>query len=128
MKITNLYLCMLLLLAVPGCKKNGNISFCEGVTPKGEKAKCGTTFTTGDLSAVITVNEPLGVKKVNLSIFEITKYKAEPYKSFSSPVDADKNSAVIKLSMYNEGTYRVKVAGKEKKTIAEGEIKIIDTY
>lgn len=111
-----------------GCKAERGISFCEGVSPNGEKIHCGTKFTTGDLTAIVETGKPFESDTINITILEIKKYRSEEVQSFPVSVKPEESSVRIGLSFYNEGQYRVRALDNEKKTIAEAEIAIRDTY
>ena len=122
---------LLLLVLVPaltGCKKDQTLFFCEGVTKEGEKIKCGTQFTTGDLTGVIQAKEPFAAKKLTVSIIETVKNRKEPVRTFSATVKPEETTAHVQLSFYTEGKFQVRITGKDKAVVAEGDIEIIDTY
>jgi hypothetical protein len=119
---------ILFALLLLGCKSEKGISFCEGVSPNGEKINCGTKFTTGDLTAIVENDKPFETDRINITILEIKKYKSEEVQSFPVTVKPEESSVRIGMSFYNEGQYRVRALDNERKTIAEAEIAIIDTY
>jgi len=119
---------LLVALALAGCKKAETLSFCEGMSPEGKTVNCGTEFSQGDLSAVITSKEPFGVSTLRVTVLEKKKFKDEAVKSFDVEVKADESMRAFDLSFYNDGEYRVTVSGKENSVIGENEIRIIDTY
>ena len=118
----------LIVFALLGCKSERGISFCEGISPDGEKINCGKKFTTGDLTAIVESDKPFETDKINIAILELKKYRNEKVQSLSVAVKPEESIARINLSFYNEGQYKVQAFDKEKKTIAEAEIVIIDTY
>jgi len=111
-----------------GCKDSQKIFFCEGLSPKGEKIKCGTVFTTGDLTAVLELDEPFETEKLQVSIWAVKKLKNETPRILNIGVKPDARKASIDLSFYNEGLHRVAVYGRNKNIIAQGDIKIVDSY
>jgi hypothetical protein len=124
------YICaIIIMLSFPaGCKESPNILFCEGVSKEEKGVNCGTTFTLGDLTAVITIKEPFDTDRLAINITEKKKYKDAAVNNMSVEANPEKNTAAVNLSFYNEGIYRIKVTGKEDKIIAEGEVTIADTY
>jgi len=110
------------------CKSKKEILFCEGVSPEGKGMQCGMTFSTGEVTALVSLKENFDVESLQVKIFEHKKHKDELLESHTITVKPDGRSANTNLSFYNEGTFRVTIIGKEEKEIARGEIKIIDTY
>lgn len=110
------------------CTKSEKLSFCEGVSPEGNGVKCGSTFTTGDLTAVIAVEDGMSHEKLDVLIYKVLQFnKKERVNAFSVKILTDKKFVTAPLSFYLEGTYLVKImAGAE--TIGEKELKIVDTY
>ncbi len=110
------------------CAKTEKLSFCEGVSPEGNGVKCGSTFTTGDLTAVIAVEDGMTHEKLDVFIYKVLQFnKKERVNDFSVKILSDKKFVTAPLSFYLEGTYSVKImAGSE--TIGEKELKIVDTY
>jgi hypothetical protein len=122
-------LCFFLIVFVLlGCKSERGISFCEGVSPDGEKINCGKKFTTGDLTAIVENDKSFETDKIDITILEIKKYRNEKVQSISVAVKPEEIIARINLSFYSEGQYRVQAFDKENKIIAEAEIVIIETY
>jgi len=110
------------------CTKSEKLSFCEGVSPEGNGVKCGSTFTTGDLTAVIAVEDGLSQEKLDVLIFKVLQFnKKERVNDFSVKILSDKKFVTAPLSFYLEGTYLVKVMAGSV-TIGEKELKIVDTY
>jgi hypothetical protein len=118
----------ILCLLISSCKKDSPLSFCEGVSPDENGVKCGTTFTVGDLTALIKLKDPFETAKIILHITEKQKYKEEKINTLTFDVSPDKSSAILNLSFYDEGDYKIKITGKDDKIIAEGEISIVDVY
>ena len=126
MKMFNLCFLLFAFLLL-GCKAEKGISFCEGVSPDGEKIHCGTKFTTGDLTAIVETDKPFESDTISIAILEVTKYRSEEVRSFPVAVKPDESSVRISLSFYSEGQYRIRALDNEKKTIAEAELAIRDT-
>ncbi len=118
-------LAVLLLLC---CKSKDRLSFCEGTTPEGNGVKCGTTFTTGDLTAVVTLDETATFDKIDFTVYKKEKYKKDKISSFSMKVPADKKTVAAPLSFYADGVYVVRVSAKDDSSLSEKEITIVDTY
>ncbi len=114
-------------VSTTGCKSDKPLQFCEGMTSKGEPTHCGTTFTTGDLTGVLTLEEAPGVENVTIDILEKKEFSSQPYNSYTQKVDPEKKMITFPISLYREGTFTVEILqGKSK--LAEGELKIVDTY
>ncbi|TAL38899.1 MAG: hypothetical protein EPN93_03470 [Spirochaetes bacterium] len=116
------------IFALGGCKSNKALSFCEGVSQEGKGVKCGTVFTTGDVTAVIEIKDNFEVEKLDVKVYEQKKNKDELVETVTLNVAQDKKSANLNLSFYNEGRYRVEVRGKEGKAIAENALEVTDSY
>ncbi|HON76882.1 MAG TPA: hypothetical protein PK544_00205 [Spirochaetota bacterium] len=113
---------------ISGCTKHEALSFCEGVNPKGEGVRCGTKFTTGDLTAVVALQETADIDGLKLVVLKKTQFKSEAISTLKLQTGAEKKAATATLSLYNEGTYTVRVIGKNNSVIAEKSLTIIDTY
>jgi hypothetical protein len=122
------FVSILCVAALSGCKSHKTLSFCEGVSQEGKGVKCGAVFTTGDVTAVIEIKDNFEVEKLEVKVFEQKKHKDEPVESISLAVAQDKKSANLNLAFYNEGKFRVEVRGKEGKVIAENSVEITDSY
>lgn len=115
------------VLSMTGCKSEKPLQFCEGVTSDGKPAHCGSTFTTGDLTGVLTLKEAPGVETVTIDILEKKDFSSQPYNSYTQKIDPDKKQITFPISLYREGTFIVEILqGKSK--LAKGELKIVDTY
>ncbi len=110
-----------------GCKSKKPLQFCEGTNAEGEPVHCGTTFTTGDLTAFLSLEEAAGEDSITVNILEKQDYKNQPYNTHTHEVDPDKKQITFPVSLYKEGTFIVQVQQGETK-LAEGELKMVDTY
>jgi hypothetical protein len=119
---------LLTVLLLLSCKSKDRLSFCEGTTPEGEGVKCGTTFTTGDLTAVVTLDGNVAFDKIDFSVYKKEKYKKDKISSLSVKVPADKMTVAAPLSFYAEGVYVIRVSAKDDASLTEKEITIVDTY
>jgi hypothetical protein len=126
MKKTPLFL--LILFLTYGCKNQKAISFCEGTTPAGKGVQCGGKFTTGDVTMLVDSADNFNTDKLHIKVYEQKKQKYELSESLLSDVKPDSKKANINLAFYNEGIFKVTIAGKEGKIISEGSIEIVDTY
>jgi hypothetical protein len=111
-----------------GCKSSEGISFCEGVSPGGEGKRCGTTFTTGDVTALITASANFDAESVEVMVYEKGKYSYKLLETMTLKVKPDQKRARGNIALYNEGVFRVVVRGKDEKVIAQGDITVVDTY
>ncbi|MBN2402325.1 MAG: hypothetical protein JXN64_07975 [Spirochaetes bacterium] len=109
-----------------GCKASKTIEFCEGVSAEGKGVNCGEQFLSGELTAVITIETPFNVNRLNVNIFKKAKYKLEKVGSQTIDVKPDDTSTRTTFYFYDEGEFIVEVIGQDDKKIAEGSIKIID--
>lgn len=131
MKRISSYIFPLLIIWItvfPGCSKNEILSFCEGVSPQGEGIRCGSKFTTGDLTAVVTLKDSADIEGLRLVILKKTQFKNEAITTLKLETGAEKKAATATLSLYNEGTYTVRVVGKNNSVISEKSLTVIDTY
>ncbi len=121
---------VLLLIAVSlcGCKPSKSVDFCEGTSTKGDGVKCGSVFTTGELTAVIKAEKNFGVESLDLKVYDIGKKSTEPVDSRPIKVKQEDRKAVVNLSFYNEGKYRVRVLNGDGRAVADGDVEIVDTY
>jgi len=115
-------------LAVTSCKKHSPVSFCEGVDKEGVGVQCGKKFSTGDLTAVIQVEERFETESLKVVISRKTSYKNEHVSTIRQKVESDKGKATVPLSFYIEGDYVVDVFGKDDKPLGSGGISVVDTY
>lgn len=111
-----------------GCKSDGVIQFCEGVSPEGVGTNCGNKFSAGDLTLLINAKEPFGINSIKVNIFEKGEYIKKKIESFSIEVKADKNNARSNISLFDEGIFIIEVTGKDDQKIADAAIEIIDVY
>jgi hypothetical protein len=119
-----IYLFLAALITI-GCSKTNKIEFCEGVTPEGEGVRCGSKFEDGDLTAVITSEDPFGVKTIAVQIFESGKKTPEKIGSINVDVNPAKQVAMVNLSLYSGGKYIIR-AMKNENIIGEGELQIVE--
>ncbi|MFW5862189.1 MAG: hypothetical protein ACOCWZ_08050 [Spirochaetota bacterium] len=120
-------LVIITVMFATGCKSEKPLQFCEGVTSDGKPAQCGSTFTTGDLTGVLTLKEAPGAEAVTIDILEKKDFSSQPYNSYTHKIDPDNIKITFPISLYREGTFIVEILqGKSK--LAEGELKIVDTY
>jgi len=110
------------------CKKRSPVVFCEGVNTEGKGISCGTKFSTGDLTAVIQVDDRFETENLKIVVSRKTSYKNEPVSVLNHKVASEKNIANVPLSLYIEGDYVVEAFGKDDRTLGSGNITIVDTY
>jgi hypothetical protein len=119
---------IVICILVSGCSKKELISFCEGVNPQGEGVRCGSKFTTGDLTAVVSLKENADIEGWSLVVLNKKQFKSEAIMTLGLETGAEKKAATATLSLYNEGTYIIRVVGKNNSVISEKTLTIIDTY
>ncbi len=128
MNIIRLLLIFMLTIAPFSCSKTPALSFCEGIDKDGKGVQCGKKFSTGDLTAVVTIAERFETETLTVITSKKTNYKNEKVSDFSHAVGADKSSTAIPLSFYIEGEYLVEVHGKDNRLLGSEWIQIIDTF
>lgn len=116
------------LMSLGGCKKKETLLFCEGTTPDMKGVKCGTVFTAGDLTLLIKSGDNFETDKLTAVVYDLKEYREEQARTFSIDVKPEEQTATAPLSLYAEGKYRLRIYGKDKKNVAEGEVEIVDTY
>jgi len=119
-----LYLLFLVLL-VSGCFKSDDISFCEGVSPKGEGVKCGVKFESGELTAVVKSGDPFGTDKLDIQVFRIIDGKNQKSESISVAVKPEEKSVSTNLPLYIGGNYKIIVV-KNGEEFIEKNIEIVE--
>ena len=127
-RVFTIFMICIILCVMLSCKKRSPVIFCEGVSTDGKGINCGTKFSTGDLTAVILVDERFETENLKIVISRKTSYKNEPVSVLNHTVASDKNSANVPLSLYIEGDYVVEAFGKDDRTLGSGNITIVDTY
>lgn len=119
--------CLTVVLCLfPGCKKAQSIYFCEGVNDKGEQVNCGTVFSTGELTAVIKSRKNFETDRISVNICRVEEGSEQSAATMELDVKPDAATANATLPFYNTGLYRVRVIGKDKEKLAEGDIEISD--
>lgn len=119
-------LCLLAILAlIAGCSRSNSIQFCEGASPEGKGINCGGTFEDGELTALITSEEPFGVKSITVQIHRISGNGSEKVGTVAADVRPADQTAFVNLSFYTGGTYMVK-ALRNNTQFGEGRIVIVE--
>jgi hypothetical protein len=119
-----LYLVAVLAL-MSGCSRSNNIQFCEGVSPEGKGINCGSRFEDGELTVLITGEEPFGVKSIMVQVYEVRGNGNEKKETVTVNVKPDGQTAMVNLSFYTGGTYIVR-ALKNNAQFGEGKIVIVE--
>jgi len=125
-KIKKSILLLIVLFLFFSCKSKKTMEFCEGVSTEGAGVKCGETFTTGEMTALINVDNPFTVNKLLINIYKKGKYKSERVESLSADVNPEAFSARLNFYLYEEGDFTIEAIGQDNKKIAEGVIKIVE--
>jgi hypothetical protein len=124
-----LYLASCILLGLLlSCKQAGPVAFCEGIDTQGKGINCGTKFSTGDLTGVITVQERFETESIRVAVSRKTRYKNDRVSDFTQKVTSEYSTATVPLSFYIEGDYVVEVFGKDDRLLGSGNITVVDTY
>lgn len=110
-----------------GCKSKKPLQFCEGTDTDGNPVKCGTTFTTGDLTGYLTLEEAAGENSITVNILEMKDFKNQAYNTYTHKIDPEKKRVSFPISLYKEGTFIIQVQ-QGKTVLAESELKMVDTY
>ncbi len=117
---------LLFLSLLFGCKAKKTVEFCEGVSTENMGVNCGEQFSTGELTAVISVESPFNINKLTVNTFKKAKYKMEKIGSQIVEVKPDEMTARTNFYFYDEGEFTFEVIGQDNKKIAEGSVKIVD--
>ena len=123
-----IYVLCTAFLILLGCKSSAGISFCEGVSPGGEGKRCGQTFTTGEVTALVKASANFDAESLEMMIYEKGKYSYKLLETMTLKVKPDQRRARGNIALFNEGVFRVVVRGKDEKVIAQGELTVVDTY
>ena len=123
--VTGTVFLTLVALIFGGCLKSNKIQLCEGVTPEGDGVNCGKKFEDGELTAVITSEDPFGVKTISVHVYEIKEQKTDKIETIQVDVNPDKQTATVNLSFYTGGRYSVR-AMKNDVIIGEKEVEIVE--
>jgi hypothetical protein len=113
-----------LFVFLAGCSKETDIKFCEGVTPEGKGVNCGKKFSTGELTALFSSEQPFGTETLTLQVIDEKREMQNSVEKRSLTVDPGAKQATTNLSFYNPGTYRVDVQ-KNEETISSGSVEIV---
>ena len=127
-RVFSIFMICIILCVMLSCKKRSPVVFCEGVTTDGKGISCGTKFSTGDLTAVIQVDDRFETENLKIVVSRKTSYKNESVSVLNHKVASEKNIANVPLSLYIEGDYVVEAFGKDDRTLGSGNITIVDTY
>ncbi|MDY6934945.1 MAG: hypothetical protein SVZ03_12095 [Spirochaetota bacterium] len=117
----------IIFLLIFACKSDRGLIFCEGVSTKGEEINCGTKFSTGDLTVIISSKESFGIDEITMDIIKIVPGGEEKMLTLPVEVKADSSKAIATISLYEEGRYRIQ-AMKGEVEISQGNVEILDTY
>ncbi len=123
-----LALSLALFVFLFSCGKKQSVSFCEGVSLSGEGTRCGTSFSAGELTAVISADDNFGIDRLQIRVFEKKRHTTVAVETLSIQVKPEEKRANVNIGLYNEGFFTIKVHGKGDAVIAEGDVEIIDTY
>lgn len=127
MKNWMMFILVTCAIITAACSKSKGVDFCEGVDPDGKGVSCGKEFTTGDLTGVLTADQPFEAENISIKIMREENGKMKSEKNMSVAVDREKKRVSFDLSFYNPGKYSVE-AYKESDKIGEGELLVTDTY
>lgn len=120
-----LILISMMFISFTACKKKDVVSFCEGVDQQGKGVKCGSVFTTGDLTAVFNAKYSFDTDAVSVKIFNKNDGSRKSIFESSAKVNPDDNTGHIELSLYDEGIFHISVE-KRGTVISEGDIEIVE--
>jgi hypothetical protein len=119
---------VLILLVSTGCKKKDGVVFCEGTDKSGSGVKCGSVFTTGDITVVASTDKPFNTDTVYVKLYDTKDGDALPESIIDVKVDPASMQLRADLSIYDESDYKVVIENKDRKPLAEGTVKIIENY
>lgn len=106
---------LILILAVCflGCKKKSDVSFCEGLSPKGEPVKCGKKFTTGKLFCLVKKSKLGDVTSFKVTVYQQSGSKKIPVDHQIIEVKEEDKFLKVPLILLAEGKYIVEVKTME---------------
>jgi hypothetical protein len=102
-----------ILILFLSCKREPDILFCEGLTINGKGKDCGTTFTDGDLTAVIKRARGFGSNSITINIYQKRNNLKTKIESIDIEVRNTDVTANTNLSFYNTGIYQVEAKANE---------------
>lgn len=114
-----------MIVILNGCKSDESVRFCEGVKPDGAAFNCGTKFSSGALTVMISTEKQFGTEKIYINVFEIKRQKKIKRDSVAVDVNPNDMSARSNIYFYDEGKYVVEVEANGEK-IAEGALEVLD--
>jgi|GEM_PF-444871 len=124
-KITKISTISVLLIFIYSCGNKQTTQFCEGVSPKGKGVNCGTTFSTGDVTALIKPSAKIKNDSVSIKVFNKTESTKKFLFSNSVKTAKDKDYIIHNIRFLNPGTYEiVTIDGKQE--ISVGSINIVE--
>ncbi|MBN1500369.1 MAG: hypothetical protein JW982_09440 [Spirochaetes bacterium] len=116
----------LIFLLTVSCKQKGIVQFCEGTDKDGKPVKCGSVFTSGDITLILESKDPFASEKLRVKIFNEDSGSAKPEETKFLEVEPSSKTARIDLSMYNPGNYRVTAENMDGKILTQGKVQIIN--
>lgn len=125
-EIILLSISLLLIPLLISCSKNGEIQFCEGTNAEETPVKCGTVFTTGDLSLIINSESSFKTTQIKVKIFNTESSSSKAEKNYILKVDPSKNYVRLDTELYNPGKYKVIAENNSGDIVSEGFITIIN--
>jgi hypothetical protein len=120
-----LFFITILCVSFTACKKKGVVFFCEGLDQEGKGVKCGTVFSTGDLTAVFNSKSSFDTDTLAVKIFNKNDGSRKSIFESSAKVNPDDETGHIELEMYDEGNFHITVE-KRGEIISEGDIEIVE--
>ncbi len=121
-------LILLLITGAAGCKKKDAVVFCEGTDKQNKGVKCGSVFTTGDITIIAETERPFNTDTLYVKLIDSKDGDALPESIVEIKVDPAATKLRADISIYDESDYRVVVETKDRKSIAEGSVKIVENY
>jgi hypothetical protein len=101
--------------------------FCEGASTSGDGVNCGTKFESGDVSVILTSEDPFNAKTVVVSVYEFKPDtgRYEKTETINADVKPNASRANVNIPFYAPGKFRVR-AYANNTLIGESDIEIAD--
>ena len=115
----------IMCISFTACKKKGVVSFCEGVDQNGKGVKCGSVFSTGDLTAVFDAKSSFDTDSLSVKIYNKNDGSRKNISEIFAKVKPEESTGQIELELYDEGIFHI-IVEKRGEIISEGDIEVVD--
>lgn len=114
------------ILFLNSCSKEGNIQFCEGTDKENNPVKCGSVFTTGDLTIIINSAKAFNTEKITVKVYDTASEKPAPLKREFLTVEPTAKFARFDTNFINPGNYCFIAEKSDGEVVSKGTLKVID--